>query len=119
MFKVFTLLADLIVYTWLKLPEGSKWAGSVHFFIEDVTKIFFLLVVMIYVIGLLRAGLNTERIRVFLQGKKSFLWIFFGCGVRCRDAFLLLFKYPFVSRIYSSTDPYRHHDVVFDHISHY
>lgn len=80
MFKVFTWLADLIVFNWLQLPEGSKWAGSLHFFVEDVTKIFFLLVVMIYVIGLLRAGLNTERIRAFLQGKNRFLGYVMGAG---------------------------------------
>ncbi|MEA3392881.1 MAG: permease [Candidatus Marinimicrobia bacterium] len=80
MFKLFTLFADLIVYTWLKFPTGSRWAGSLHFFIEDVTKIFFLLVIMIYVIGLLRASINTERIRVFLQGKNRFFGYFLGAG---------------------------------------
>jgi len=80
MLKVFTLLANLIVHTWLKLPEGSRWTHSLHFFIEDVTKIFFLLVVMIYIIGLIRAGLNTERIRVFLQGKNRFFGYFLGAG---------------------------------------
>jgi len=79
-FKIFTLFADLIVFTWLKLPESSRWAGSLHFFIEDVSKIFFLLVIMIYVIGLLRASLNTERIRVFLQGKNRFFGYFLGAG---------------------------------------
>jgi len=80
MFKIFTLLADLIVYTWLKMPEGSRWAGSLHFFIEDITKIFFLIIIMIYIIGLLRASLNTERIRVFLQGKNRFFGYFLGAG---------------------------------------
>ncbi len=80
MFKVFTLFADLIVHTLLKLPENSRWAGALHFFIEDVTKIFFLLVIMIYLIGLLRAALNTERIRVFLQGKNRFIGYFLGAG---------------------------------------
>ncbi|MCK5817310.1 MAG: permease [Candidatus Marinimicrobia bacterium] len=80
MFKPFTLLADIIVYTWLKFPEESRWAGSLHFFIEDITKIFFLLIIMIYVIGLLRASLNTERIRVFLQGKNRFFGYFLGAG---------------------------------------
>lgn len=80
MFKIFTLFADLIVHTWLKLPEDSPWAGSLHFFIEDVTKIFFLLIIMIYIIGLLRASLNTERIRVFLQGKNRFFGYFLGAG---------------------------------------
>ncbi len=80
MFKIFTLLADLIVFTWFKLPEASRWAGALHFFIEDVSKIFFLLVLMIYIIGLLRASLNTERIRVFLQGKNRFFGYFLGAG---------------------------------------
>ena len=80
MFKIFRLFADLIVHTWLKLPEDSRWAGSLHFFIEDVTKIFFLLVIMIYLIGFIRAGLNTERIRVFLQGKNRFFGYFLGAG---------------------------------------
>ncbi|MCF7832670.1 MAG: permease [Candidatus Marinimicrobia bacterium] len=80
MFKVFTLFADLIVHTWLKLPVDSHWAGALHFFIEDITKIFFLLVIMIYAIGLLRASLNTERIRVFLQGKNRFFGYFLGAG---------------------------------------
>jgi len=79
-FKIFTLLADLIVFTWLKIPESSRWAGSLHFFIEDVSKIFFLLVIMIYFIGLLRSSLNTERIRVFLQGKNRFFGYFLGAG---------------------------------------
>ena len=35
---------------------------------------------MIYVIGLLRAGLNTERIREFLQGKNRFAAYFLGAG---------------------------------------
>lgn len=80
MLKIFTQLADLIVYTLLKLPLDHPWAGALHFFIEDVTKIFFLLIIMIYLIGLLRAALNTERIRVFLQGKNRFLAYFLGAG---------------------------------------
>ena len=80
MFKVFTLFADLIVYNWLKMEEATRWAGALHFFIEDITKIFFLLVLMIYVIGFLRASLNTERIRVFLQGKNRFFGYFLGAG---------------------------------------
>lgn len=80
MFKVFTWFANVVVYNWLNLEEGSRLAGATHFFIEDVTKIFFLLVIMIYAIGLIRAALNTERIRYFLQGKNRFLGYFLGAG---------------------------------------
>ncbi len=69
MFKIFTLLADVLAYRLFSLEPGSRLGEGVHFFIEDVTKIYFLVVVMIYLIALVRAGLNTERIRDFLSGK--------------------------------------------------
>ena len=82
MFKIFTLLADLITYRLLGLNPETKAADALHFFIEDVTKIYALVVVMIYLIALVRAGLNTERIRDFLTGKKRgaayFLATLFG-----------------------------------------
>lgn len=69
MFEIFTRIADTLTYTVLGLDPATKVAGSVHFFIEDVTKIYTLLLVMIYVISFLRAGLDTGRIRAFLSGK--------------------------------------------------
>ena len=67
--KIFTMLADKIVYGWLAMEPSSHFATSLHFFIEDVTKIFALLVVIIYLVGLARASLNIERVRDFLAGK--------------------------------------------------
>ena len=69
MFEVFTQLADWVAYQLLALPVETKFADAVHFFIEDVSKIFVLLLVMIYFIALLRATLNVERVRDFLAGK--------------------------------------------------
>ncbi|OQY35354.1 MAG: hypothetical protein B6241_02365 [Spirochaetaceae bacterium 4572_59] len=69
MLKIFTLLADWIIYTLAGLDPGSKLAESLHFFIEDVTKIYFLLLIMIYLIALFRAAVDTERIRHYLMGK--------------------------------------------------
>lgn len=66
---VFTWLADQLVYMFLGLSPDTKLGGGLHFFIEDITKILVLLVVMIYIIGLIRAGLPVERIRTFLSGK--------------------------------------------------
>jgi uncharacterized membrane protein YraQ (UPF0718 family) len=70
MFTIFTKLADFIVFNILNLPANSHFAHSLHFFIEDITKIFFLLLVMIYSISFLRASLNVEAIRDYLKGKK-------------------------------------------------
>ena len=69
MFQVFTEFADWLVYGLLAMDAQSKAGDAVHFFAEDVSKIFVLLVVMIYVIALLRASLNVERVRDFLAGR--------------------------------------------------
>ena len=72
MLKIFTELADWLTFDVLKMAPESHLAQSIHFFIEDVTKIYALLLVLIYVIGFLRAGLNTEKIRKLLEGRHRF-----------------------------------------------
>ncbi|MCK5809044.1 permease, partial [bacterium] len=69
MFEIFTKLADFVVYGTIGMERGSHLAGSIHFFIEDVTKIYFLLIIMIYTIAWLRASLNVDRVRDYLAGK--------------------------------------------------
>jgi uncharacterized membrane protein YraQ (UPF0718 family) len=66
MLTIFTELADWLAYSLFGLAPDSKLGGSIHFFIEDTTKIFFLLVLMIYLIALIRASLNVERVRDYL-----------------------------------------------------
>lgn len=78
MLDLFTKLADLIVYEIIGMAQGSHLAGSIHFFIEDTTKIFFLLIVMIYAIAWLRASLNIEKVRDYLSGKNR--WIGYVSG---------------------------------------
>ncbi|PLX19477.1 MAG: hypothetical protein C0601_01705, partial [Candidatus Muiribacterium halophilum] len=73
MLKYFTLLADKIIYDLLNLKEGTKLASSSHFFIEDTTKIFFLMTIMIYIISFIRAGLDSEVVKDKLEGKHPFL----------------------------------------------
>jgi uncharacterized membrane protein YraQ (UPF0718 family) len=78
MLSIFTELADWLAFTLLGLAPNSKLGGAVHFFIEDTTKIFFLLVVMIYFIALIRASLNIEKVRDYLAGKNKFISYFLG-----------------------------------------
>ena len=80
MFEIFTLFADWIVYDILGLAPQEKLADALHFFIEDTTKIFVLLFVMIYLIALLRASLDVERIRDFLAGKHRATGYVLGAG---------------------------------------
>jgi uncharacterized membrane protein YraQ (UPF0718 family) len=69
MFEIFTELATWLVVDILGLSKETKLGDALHFFIEDTTKIFFLLLVMIYVIALIRASMNVERVRDYLAGK--------------------------------------------------
>lgn len=69
MFRIFTLLADLLTYRLIGLDPASRLGESIHFFIEDVSKIYVLVLVMIYIIAILRAGLDTGKVRTFLQGR--------------------------------------------------
>ncbi|MGO2234410.1 hypothetical protein B6N13_17895 [Marinomonas sp. UCMA 3892] len=73
MLAIFTDLADWLTFILFGLSPNSKLGDAVHFFIEDTTKIFFLLVIMIYFIALLRASLNIERVRDYLASKNRFI----------------------------------------------
>jgi len=70
---MFDALANLIVYHWLGLAPSSRAAETLHFFIMDTVKIFALLVLIIYVMGLLRALLSPERVRNYVRGKPKWL----------------------------------------------
>ena len=78
MFIIFTKLADLLTYTLFRLPKESKIGDSIHFFIEDVSKIFVLLLVMIYLIAMLRASMNMELVKRKLQGRSRWFGYIVG-----------------------------------------
>ena len=66
MFEVF---ADAVVYGLMGLDPSGSVGAALQFFIMDVTKIFALLVTVIYIMGLLRAFLSPEKIREFVRGR--------------------------------------------------
>lgn len=78
MLKIFTMLADWLTWTIIGLPKTSKLGSAVHFFIEDSTKIIALLIVMIYLIALVRASMNLEKVREHLRGRSR--WFGYGAG---------------------------------------
>lgn len=71
--QLFTWLADWLVYGGLGLDPASRLSQALHFFVEDVSKILVLLLVMIYVIAWLRAGLDVERVRDALARRHRLL----------------------------------------------
>ena len=80
MLDYFSDFASWLTYSILGLDPATKIGTSVHFFIEDTTKILFLLVMMIYIIALARAALDLERVRAYIQSKNRLAGYVFGSG---------------------------------------
>lgn len=67
-----------VVWTWLVddvvgADLDARLPGAVHFFLYDTSKIFLLLSGLMFVIGLLRASLDVERARAYLEGRGLFV----------------------------------------------
>lgn len=69
MLEIFGKLADTMIFSWMGIESDSALGQSLHFFVEDTTKIFFLLVVIIFIMGLFRTLLAPERVRGYIEGK--------------------------------------------------
>ena len=69
-----------LTYDLLSFDEGTPAGAAVEFFFYDSAKILLLLVLMVYVIGWLRAGLHVERVRDFLAGRRRVLGYVLGAG---------------------------------------
>ncbi|MDY0028761.1 MAG: permease [Pseudobdellovibrionaceae bacterium] len=73
MLEIFTKLADLVTYDLLSIDRETHLAESVHFFIEDVSKIFFLLTTLMLLVGFFRTWISPEKVRHWLEGKPRIL----------------------------------------------
>ena len=63
---------DRLVYDWLGLDAESHLAGALHFFLYDAIKIFLLLAVMIFAIGVIRTWLPEDRLKRWMS--RGGLW---------------------------------------------
>ena len=70
MFQIFTWLADWATAK-IGLCAQTPLGSAVHFFIEDVTKIFVLIYVLIFVISLFRAQLSPEKCVIIWPAKTA------------------------------------------------
>jgi len=66
---MFESLGNFVAYRLMGLEMSSGLGDAVQFFVMDVAKIFALLVVVIYAMGLLRALLSPERVRASVRGR--------------------------------------------------
>lgn len=74
----FTYFSDWLTYSLFAISADTNIGKSIHFFIEDTSKILVLLTVLIYIIAVIRACLNPEKVRYYLQGKNRFLGYILG-----------------------------------------
>jgi len=70
---MFDTFANIIVYDGLGLNPASHAGSALQFFVMDTTKIFFMLILIIYIMGLFRAMLSPEKVRNYVRGKPK--WI--------------------------------------------
>lgn len=73
-------LSNWLTYTLFGFGNESPLGHAVQFFLYDTPKILLLLVFMVYLIGRLRAGLNTDRVRDYLKGKARGVGYLMGAG---------------------------------------
>ncbi|VAY87921.1 Transporter [hydrothermal vent metagenome] len=73
MFDWWEKIVDNLVYSTWGMSADSTLGSAVHFFIFDTIKIWFLLLSIIFIVSYLRTHFNTEKVRVYLQGKSEFV----------------------------------------------
>lgn len=72
MFDWITTLADLTVYQFLNLEQGTQLSDALHFFLYDSTKILLLLLIVTTIMGIINSYLPVEKLRSFLQERNLF-----------------------------------------------
>ncbi|MBF6057652.1 permease [Thiomicrorhabdus heinhorstiae] len=70
---MFEALGNWVAFSLFGLTEQSQLGSAVQFFVMDVSKIFALLIIVIYLMAWLRAYVSSERIREIVQGKPK--WV--------------------------------------------
>jgi len=60
-------LADWLIYGLFGLEKGVHYADAIHFFIYDLMKIFLLLSVLIFLIGVVRTYLPEEKLKNWMS----------------------------------------------------
>jgi uncharacterized membrane protein YraQ (UPF0718 family) len=62
-----------VAYDLLRIAPGSHLGESVAFFFLDVPKVFMLLLLIVWAVGVIRSFFTPERTRALLAGKREFL----------------------------------------------
>ena len=70
---MFEQLANFLIYQLGGLSVESHLGAALHFFVMDAVKIFVMLVIIIYIMGLFRTLLCPEKVRDYIRGRSKVL----------------------------------------------
>lgn len=79
-YAVIAPCSQWLTYDLFSLERGTPLGGAIEFFCYDTAKILLLLVLMVYSIGWLRAGMHITRVRDYLMGKGRGIGYILGAG---------------------------------------
>ncbi len=70
---MFEQLGNFVAFDILAIAQNTQLGSVVQFFVMDIAKIFFMLAIIIYFMGLLRFNISPEKVRDYLKGKSKFV----------------------------------------------
>lgn len=65
-------ITDFIIYNILSMNSGTHLTAAVWFFIYEVPKVFLLLILIVFGVGIIRSYFSPEKTRRILGGKRLF-----------------------------------------------
>ncbi len=71
-YKYLTQITNFIIDDVFKLEQGKHLTETLRFFIYEVPKVFLLLILIIFIVGIIRSYFSPEKTRKALQGKSLF-----------------------------------------------
>ncbi len=66
-------VVDFFIDNVLSISKGTRFTESLRFFLFESPKVFLLLVVIVFIVGIIRTFFTPERTRKALEGKSLFL----------------------------------------------
>jgi len=72
LFRYLQEFSDLVVFSIFRMTPGSRLTEAVRFFIFEVPKVFMLLLLIIFIVGIIRTWFSPEKTRKALEGKSLF-----------------------------------------------
>lgn len=66
-------VSNFITYNIIGMTKGEKLSEAIFFFIYEVPKIFMLLILVIFGVGIIRSFFSAEKTKKYLEGKPLFI----------------------------------------------